>query len=139
MSRHILVVEVDTDYAERFPAAPPSHRWRIECPEGNGCAGFEECAELHPEGADDGPYGSEDAPWFDQDEYVFHGVLHTWHGCGYGWTVPYKGCVVQGSDVEPPDDLYLSSPDRELPLGRWVVEDDWEDYESVYLRLVGPA
>lgn len=142
MSRHVLVVAVDTAYTERFPDLPPVHTWRLECPDGNGCSGFVECDEPH--GADgmdavDGPWDAvEDAPWDGCDEYDFHGQTHTWYD-GHGWTVPYPGCVVQGAGCDAPDALGEPDPagGRRLPLGRWAVEDEWDDTECILL-LVGP-
>lgn len=131
MSRHILVVEPDTAYAERFPDFPPETRWHIECPDGNGCSGWEECDGDHSSLTED-----------DQDEgyATAHGVEHEYRW-GYGWTVPYEGCVVAGNDsTEPPDELWKRDEDSHnlrLPLGRWVVDDDWDETHCT-LILVGP-
>lgn len=130
MSRHILVVESDTEYNERFPDFPPEVKWRIECPDGNDCDAFTECMDSHKidgRNAADGPWdGDEDAPWSEEEEFEFHGVLHTWQG-DYGWTVPFKGCGVATVCDEPPDGM-------ELTIGRHEVIAEWED-EWVYLHL----
>ena len=132
MSRHILHVSPDGDGFE------------IECVAPDTCNGWIECGEPHAvDGIDAnyGPYGcDESAPWFDEDEWEFHGKLHTWRH-GYGWTLPYPGCVVAGSGgVEAPDDLWEETVDGEhrLKPGRWLVDDDWDDTDC-YLALVGAA
>lgn len=136
MSRHILVVEKDETYAERFPDFPEERVFRLECPDGNGCAGWSECRKPHTVNGKDasaGPYECDEFdPWYDLDEFTFHGVLHTWHS-GFDWTVPYDGCVVDGNDWEPPDGAF------DLPYGRYEVEDDWWDETSVTLFLIGPT
>ena len=133
MSRHILVKEIDTDYAERLPDFPPQYRYLIECPEGNRCEGWAEYREAHEVdgvSANDGPDDCEpEALWAAEEEFDFHGATHTWK-YGWGWTVAYPGCVVQGSDFDPPDELYA------LPVGRYVVEDDWDD-RCCYLQYIG--
>lgn len=132
MIEHLLTVEVNTDYAERFPDAPTEYRWGIACTNPDQCKGWQECDKAHEvdgSSAADGPYDAEeDAPWDGLDEFEFHGELHTWVD-GYGWTVPYVGCVVQGNNVECPDELYPLRP------GAWIVEDDWDDTDC-YLTVV---
>ena len=133
MSRHILVIEPDAAYAARFPGSPVEYTSGIECPAGNGCSGWIECDKPHRvdgKSAADGPDDCDEGdPWEGQDEIEFHGVLHTWR-CGWGWTAPYPGCVVQGTDYEVPDDLYPLKP------GRYVVEDDWDDCTCI-LETIG--
>lgn len=142
MSRHILVAEVDTAFGERFPNLPPVHTWHLDCPDSNSCSGWTECDESHEvEGvsAGDGPWDApEGAPWDGEDEFDFHGVEHTWYD-GHGWTVPFDGCVVRGSGCDAPDALNEPDPAGgwRVPLGRWVVEDDWDDTDC-NLLLVGP-
>ena len=127
---HVLVIEPDTAYAERFPSAPTEYRWRIECASVEKCGGWQECRESHEVlgmPTNEGPWeSSEDAPWYDQDFFTFHGVEHEWHD-GYGWTVPFEGCVVAATAEDQP-----ISPMRP---GRWVVNDDWSD-EWVDLEVV---
>jgi hypothetical protein len=121
---------------------PDGEGFSVECLVGNGCSGWLECGEPHTVGnadASDGPFDcDEDAPWYDEDEWEFHGIIHTWH-YGFGWTVPYPGCVVAGSAVDPPDDLWQTvGGEHRLNPGRWLVDDDWDESEC-YLSLLGPA
>ncbi|MFG3340561.1 hypothetical protein [Glycomyces sp. NPDC048151] len=124
MIDHLLTVEVDTEYAERFPDAEAQHRWGITCLYPDQCKGWQECNKTHEANgvsAANGPYDAEEgAPWDGLDEFEFHGQEHKWVDY-HGWTVPYVGCVVQGNDVEVPDEL------RPLRPGKWIVEDDWDD------------
>lgn len=136
MSKHIMIKEIDQEYADKFSDYDTEYNYYIICPEGNGCDGWIECSKEHTvpgyDGANDGPYESEeDAPWDGHDEFEFHGEWHEWKW-GYGWTVEYPGCVVQGQyDLDPPDELYS------MPPGRYIVEDDWDD-TTCYLQYVGP-
>lgn len=140
MSRHVLVVEPDAEYAARFPDFAPEVRWRIECPDGNGCSGWIECDGNH-EGFDP---EDEDSPAYDEYEDVeIHGVLHAYQW-GYGWTTPLpEGQCVVGEcqpGIDPPEDLWQrdeQTNNLRLPLGRWVVEDEWDDTNCTLL-LVGP-
>lgn len=148
MSRHILVVEPDAAYAARFPDADPETRWWIECPEGNDCAGWQECREPHvvdSKDAADGPHETEcrcvnglecEVPWCGEDVFTFHGIEHEWRW-GYGWTVPFTGCVLAANAdrFDPPDDLWQT--DGTLSIGRWVVDDDWDD-DLPTVTLIGP-
>lgn len=125
MTEHLLTVEVDTAYTERFPNAETELNWSITCTNPDQCNGWMECDKPHEVdgvNAADGPNDSEeDAPWSGYDEFEFHGEEHTWREC-YGWTIAYKGCVVQGSlTAECPDELHPLRP------GKWVVDDDWDD------------
>lgn len=124
---HILIKEVNPDDPEEF-------RYRIECQLGDACDGWWECDKLHEVdglSAHLGPNDSEPgAPWDAEEEFGFHGVLHTWRD-GHGWTVPFEGCVVEVSDFDPPDEVL------ELPVGRYEVDDEWDD-TSLYLNYVGP-
>lgn len=129
MSEHVFIV------------APDGEGFTIECLAGNGCNGWIECRKPHMVGDLDarvGPYCDDDAPWCDFEEWEFHGVVHTWR-YGWGWTVPYPGCVVAGSGVDAPDDLWETTDgERRLRPGRWLVDDDWDD-EDCRLTLIGPA
>lgn len=124
MTAHIIIRREEADYAESYPGETPEFEDHLECPV--GCSGWQECREeKHTvpgyDGENSGPWESdEDAPWYDEEEFEFHGVLHTWNGYGYGWTVPYEGCVVGGNDWSDPYGI----PDRE---GKWLVDDDWDD------------
>lgn len=64
-----------------------------------------------------------DDPWCDEDEFVFHGVPHTWR-YGYGWTVPFEGCVVDAND-SCVDEAYDIA--REHGPGTHEVDDDWDE------------
>lgn len=136
MSRHILVVTPDEEYAARFPDARPYTRYRYECTVPGGCGGWEECCD--PAGHEGFDPEDETSPAYDQHEDVeIHGVLHEWRW-GYEWTVPFVGCVVKEGGYDPPEELYQRGEDGwELPVGRWVVEDEWHD-EECYMKLVGP-
>jgi len=119
---HVLAIEVDAAYAERFPNASTEFRWSVECLDRASCVGWQECNDSHEmpgEPCNDGPWGSEEtAPWYEEDEYKFHGAEHTWTP-GYGWTIPFDGCVVAENDADCP--VYPMRP------GRWVVHDEWDD------------
>lgn len=119
---HVLVIEPDAAYAERFPDAPVEYRWFIECADTSLCGGFEECIQEHEVdgvSAADGPWECpEDVAWFEEDYFTFHGVEHQWH-YGWNWTVPFEGCVVKDNAEECP--VWPMRP------GRWKVEDEWED------------
>lgn len=123
---HILVKEIDADDPEEFT-------YRIECQIAGSCGGWLECNEP-PESdcriADDPHDCADDALWCGRDEFEFHGVVHTWHD-GYGWTVPFEGCIVAWADWDAPDEV------EALPPGRYQVDDEWEDM-SLYLDYVGP-
>ena len=119
MTRHII--EVTEDGA-----------WSIECLDGNGCSGWIECDGDHA------GYDPEDeaSPAFDCYEDVeIHGVPHDWQW-DYAWTIPYEGCVVQGANVDPPDELYEHETVQYRP-GRWVVDADWDYTDCCYLTLSG--
>lgn len=137
MSHHILVIELDSSAAPLGPHHSDDRTWSIECPPDNGCSGWMECDQVHEvEGhgnAEDGPDDSEEsAPWAEMDRFEFHGVMHEWNTWGHGWTVPWPGCVVAGSDwTEPPEGM------DDLPAGRYPIEDDWDD-TSVALDFVHP-
>lgn len=124
MTAHVVTQREETDYAESYPGEPPEFESELECP--IGCNGWQECREDEHavpgyDGENAGPWESdEDAPWYDEEEFEFHGVVHTWNGNGYGWTVPYDGCVVAGNDWQA--SLYF--PDRE---GKWLMDDEWDD------------
>jgi len=124
MSEHLLTVEVDAAYAELHPRAYPELTWSITCINPDSCNGWSECDKDHEvDGASaaNGPHDAEDdQPWAGYDEFDFHGELHKWVSY-HGWTVPFKGCVVQGTDVDLPDELHPLRP------GKWIVEDDWDD------------
>ena len=121
---HILVIEPDAAYAARFPDAPVEYRWSIECQNPARCGGWQECHESHQidgEPVNDGPWESEEsAPWFEEDYYTFHGVEHEWR-YGYGWTVPFDGCVVAENAG------YTDCPVEPMRPGRWLVDDEWDD------------
>jgi hypothetical protein len=129
VSLHYLIIEKDTEYAERFPNFDEERRYRLECPEGNGCSGFSGCNEPHiidGKNANGGPWDCDEGePWDGMDAFTFHGEEHTWRS-GFGWVVPYKGkCVIAECDWEPPEGA------DSKPYGRYPVEDDWFDETSV--------
>lgn len=129
---HVLVIEPDAAYAERFPDAPIEYRWFIECANTDICGGYEECIQEHEVdgvSAVDGPWECpDDVAWCEEDYFTFHGVEHQWH-YGWNWTVPFKGCVVK----ENADDC----PIFPMRPGRWTVEDEWEnDGEFMTLNVL---
>ena len=128
---HVLVIEPDAAYAERFPDAPVKYRWRIECANTDLCGGFQECPESHQidgEPVNDGPWESdESAPWYEQDYFTFHGVEHEWH-YGWNWTVPFEGCVVKANAED--------QPIWPMRTGRWQVDDEWDSGEFVTLHVL---
>lgn len=102
--------------------------WHIECSDPVACPGFQECREPHKVGgvdADDGPWDApEDAPWDGYDVFTFHGVPHEWHD-GWGWTVPYRGCPVSGSDLDLPDGVPTEVDGTYPVLVEWDDDDCW--------------
>ncbi|WNM66368.1 hypothetical protein SEA_CULVER_98 [Gordonia phage Culver] len=128
---HILTVTKSDDFDPEYP----SFDWSIECQNVDKCGGWQECTEKHEvDGvtAGEGPWDcAEGAPWEEQEEFEFHGVLHTWHW-GHGWTVPYRGCVVAGSDwiCDHAHDIALDHG-----CGRHEVEDDWDDMDCYLIHV----
>lgn len=123
---HILIKEIDAGDSEEFT-------YRIECQIAGGCGGWRECdkpPEFDCRFADSPHDCEDDALWCGLDEFEFHGVLHTWRD-GYGWTVPFEGCIVAWADWDAPDEV------EALPPGRYQVDDEWED-TSLYLIYRGP-
>lgn len=154
---HLLTITKATDWEPD----EPSWDWSITCTTPDRCDGWWECPEAHVvDGIDaaDGPYendcpgwhgpyalneaentaraaaGGPHWPWCDDDEHMFHGVAHTWR-YGFGWTVPFPGCVVQASDTVGDYALDIAADHGE---GVYVVEDDWDDTYCT-LVLVGRA
>lgn len=133
---HIIIKSPDSVDAGYF-------RYQVECPGRPECDGWQECREPHlSDGWDaNDEYGNpndcpEDAPWFDEEVFDFHGVAHTWQG-GFGWTVPFEGCVVRANlnaCVDIAEDLLW-----DLPAGRYPVEDHWDEGELEALTLAKPA
>lgn len=104
-----------------------------------GCNGWQECREPHVvegyDGPNDGPDDSEeDAPWADREEFEFHGVLHTWRG-GWGWTVPFVGCVLAEQDLAD----YIHDIYAEHGPGEYLVDDDWWDETHSSISAVSMA
>ena len=61
-----------------------------------------------------------------------HGQMHTWRD-GHGWTVECTGCIVNyNNSYDLPPEV------EDLPIGRYEVDDDWDD-TCCYLYLIGPA
>jgi hypothetical protein len=131
---HIVTIRESEDHHPD----DPDYRYGIECVAPEKCGGWQECLEPHEvdgKSAADGPWSCDSAdPWCDEDEFEFHGVVHTWH-YGYGWTVPFDGCVVQASDSGW-GDLYEIA--RDYGPGRYVVADEWDDTDC-YLTYVAVA
>jgi len=115
---HAVVVREGADHHE------DQHHWQgdVYCLTPERCNGFEECAGDHT-GMDP---DDEDSPAYDRgDEFEMHGVAHEWH-YGYGWTVPYNGCVVQaGWNDSLPDEIHELG-EAHGP-GLHLVDDDWDE------------
>lgn len=139
---HHIVITKSPDWHEDDPC------WdgEIVCVTPETCEGWQECLEDHG-GADPGECPgehpddrdaprSEHVPWCDEYEFEFHGVVHTWQ-YGYGWTVPYQGCVVIGSDEwsdgvsEAADEIGHAHGE-----GTYEVDVDWWD-ESPVIHYAG--
>jgi len=107
--RHIVTKDIDLECPGEF-----TYTW--ECPGPKHCSGFQECCETRPE---DDPCSG--------DELELHGVVHTYHD-GYGWTVPYQGCVLAPyQDLEVDDALLYEPP------GRYVIDIYWNTPEEPYI------
>jgi hypothetical protein len=134
---HLLTITPTEDHTEE----DSDYRFEITCHEPEKCNGFWECMEPHKvdgKSAAAGPYDcSYDDPWCDEDEFEFHGVVHTWH-YGWGWTVPYPGCVVAANEHWTDDAWDIA---REHGPGVHEVDDDWNDDSCIliWLRKVGEA
>lgn len=134
---HLLTITKSDDWHEDEPCWD----WSLTCQAPNLCGGWWECSETHEVdglSASDGPYACEtSAPWCDEDEFEFHGVTHTWR-YGWGWTVPYEGCVVQTADIgDGVDDIA-----REHGEGTYEVDDDWDEtscYIAFGTRVLPPG
>lgn len=131
---HILVLTKSDDWDEEHPY----FNHQIECLNVEKCGGWAECMKPHEvdgKSANDGPWDADDDdPWIDEEEFTFHGVEHTWH-YGYGWTTPFKGCVVAENDAACD---YAHDIGVEHGPGRYVVDDEWDDTDCT-LMYVGPA
>ena len=93
----------------------------VVCPGPKYCHGWQECDGDHtgydPE--------DEESPAFDQYEDVeIHGVLHEWK-CGHNWTVPYKGCVLEGRAWPWGDNVHDIL--MTYGPGEYVIDEDWDD------------
>ncbi|WP_087005977.1 hypothetical protein [Gulosibacter sp. 10] len=150
MTKHIITITRDEDFLKRLSQyrEPDEHdrsnayTYSVECTVSGGCGGWQECGKPHEvDGVDasDGPWETpcscayveadhHSIPWCGEEEFEFHGVLHEWRW-GYGWTVPYTGCIIRDYPPELPDGI-----DTERD-GRWLVDDDWDDTDC-YLVLV---
>lgn len=136
MSKHYAQVRIDYDYINRLRQAGitlTNDHWDgawvcfIVCSDPSDCPGWQECDKNH-QGYDP---EDEDSPVYDQyEDVMIHGELHNWHDGGFGWTVEYDGCPVQGNP-------FLDTPDG-IPLdrhGTYLLDDDWDDAD-LYLTLV---
>ena len=146
---HLTIVKGDDWFEDQ-----PDWDGSITCLAPAKCGGWWECGETHGvngTSAGDGPYGADcpgcivplgadeaHLPWCDEDEFEFHGVLHTWR-YGYGWTVPYDGCVVQAAD-DVCDAVYDIG--QEHGEGTYFVDDEWDDTSCSLVfasRVIPPA
>ncbi|CCW14633.1 hypothetical protein [Rhodococcus aetherivorans] len=124
-TKHVITKAIDRKDPSEFT-------YTLECPGAPHCTGFSECHEKHVQDGIDAdevtPYDGETddgeaPPWDGADEWTFHGVAHTYR-YGYGWTVPYTGCVLREYDLEFDDALL------DQPPGRYSISVYWEDPES---------
>lgn len=149
MTGHTLVIELDSVERAKlaagvfvFPEHVDSRICRIRCDEPQHCMGWQECRRLHicqhgheivfDELSPDGPCpGMDDDNCAGRDEgETFHGQAHT-HHWGWGWTVPYVGCIVAANwcgELTPDIDT--------LPIGEHPVEADWWDDTECSLDVV---
>lgn len=127
---HIVTKDIHLECPGEF-----TYTW--ECPGPPHCTGFSECHEPHIENGINADHitphdvldGDDDVtvpPWDGIEEWTFHGVPHTYHD-GYGWTVPYDGCVVEFADLEVEDALLNEPP------GRYAIDVSWESPEEPYI------
>lgn len=131
---HRLTLTKDDDFDPEYPYFKGS----IDCLVPAKCGGWQECPESHQidgEPVNDGPWESdESAPWYEQDYFTFHGVEHEWR-YGYGWTVPFEGCVVAAND-------HASDSTHEIGVehgeGTFLVDDEWDD-TYVTLHVIEPV
>ena len=163
MGTHTIVVALDAieqaklDAGELvLPEHPDSHSWHIRCDNPAHCTGYSECSRMHickhghevPAGHPD-EHGSPDGPcpgypnelghpncWEGDDEFQFHGEWHTYRW-GWGWTVPFIGCIV--SENWDGDLLDVAGGVYALPLGEHPVDEEWYDDTGVSLTLDAAA
>jgi hypothetical protein len=160
MGTHTMVVTLDAieqaklDAGELvLPEHPDSHTWHIRCDDPAHCTGYSECIRMHickhghdavhgfDEDSDDGPCPGHDDPekpncFAGEEEYQFHGEWHTYRW-GWGWTVPFIGCIV--SENWDGDLLDVAGGVSALPLGEHPVDEEWYDDTGVSLTLDAAA
>lgn len=128
---HLIVTKDDDDFDPEYPY----FKTAVVCLSPAKCGGWQECRESHEMPGmptNDGPWDSdESAPWCDQDYFTFHGVEHEWRS-GYGWTVPFEGCVVAADDSVGDNAHDIGVAHGE---GTYLVDDDWDD-EYVTLAII---
>lgn len=157
MSSHTLILTLDSieqaklDAGEFvFPEHEDGRAWRIRCDDPAHCDGYIECHRQHicphghdacngfDENSEDGPcpgHADDDLPncFSGDEEFTFHGQAHTYRW-GWGWTVPFIGCVVaENWDGELDRSIYT------LPIGEYPVDEDWYDDSGVTLTLTAAA
>lgn len=110
--------------------------YTIDCP---GCDGWQECHKDHDTHDVDACLTPDTEPCIcdpnEDDEFDFHGVTHTYRW-GAGWTVPYQGCVIAGSEDTITDFVYETA--YTYGPGSYIIEDDWDFYD-LYLSVVSMA
>lgn len=127
-TQHWLIVARDEEYLAKHEDDPddPARTYAIECSDPAACPGWIECLEPHPAAPDPDEY--------DGDIVVMHGQEHE-HRWGYGWTVDYPGCPVQGDALY--GDSYLDIA-RTHGLGRHPIDADWDDTDVHLIALEDP-
>lgn len=128
---HVLVITKSDDWHEDQPDFDSA----IECQSVEKCGGWWECMDPHEvdgDSAADGPWECDlNAPWNERDEFTFHGFEHTWR-YGFGWTVPYEGCIVAQADSVSD---YAHDIGHEHGPGRYLVDDDWDDTDCTLIYV----
>lgn len=142
-----------------LPEHPDSRAWRLICPGGDDCVGWTECREDHicehgcnaRDGFEENDPDGKECPgfrkklpelaiigypdewslncWEGKEEFEFHGVAHTYRH-GWGWTMPFKGCIVAEIATDPPDGW------NDRSRGEYRVDEDWFDEDACYLDFI---
>lgn len=124
MSGHALLVEQGDDHFED----QPDWKGTIHCLTPAKCEGWWECSGDHTGYDPD----EKDSPAYDQTEDVMiHGVLHGYQH-GFGWTVPYDGCIVAASDSIHE---HVYEIGQQHGAGLHLVDTEWEDTDCTLIYV----
>lgn len=145
-AKHVLTIVRGNDWMPD----EPDWDWDLTCVDFNACdgQGWWECGvhlahttatyKARDEGRvllDHPPACDAPAPgeWNDdEDEILAHGVWHTYR-YGWGWTVPYPGCVLVGHD-NIADHVWEIA--RTEGTGTYLVIEDWDDTDVAALDVM---